>query len=374
MKSKATIQRLLLSNLSSIAGRVPLHWLKAIDQLTRCRTSVLGGHAQYCENGHLTGVWYNSCRHRFCPQCRALPTERWLKSTEAILLDSAHHHVIFTMPSELHALWRYNKALLNDLLFKTAQETLKTFARDARYLNAMPGILCVLHTWGRSLSIHPHIHAVISHGGLNQQGEWIIPKKDSLFPQKPVMMVFRGKLLALMKTALEKGELKFPAQTQKSDVSNLLNKLGRRAWVVHFCRRYEHARGVVKYLSRYVKSGPFKNTQLVSADRGQVCFRYFDHQSKQTKWLKLGEQQFIRRLLEHVPEPGKPMVRYSGLYNSAARSKLNLAREALGQKELEASEVLDWQEYLADKGIELRCDCGARIGKRVLVQAQKMKT
>ena len=354
--------------------RFPMHYLKAFDNLSRCRTAALGGHAQYCEQGHLTGVWYNSCRHRFCPQCRSMATEQWLVSTKEILLDCAHHHVIFTMPSELNELWRFNKSALNGLLFKAAQETLKQFAKDRRYLGAMPGLLCALHTWGRSLSIHPHIHAVISHGGINEVGEWVRPKKEVLFPQKPVMMVFRGKLLSMMKAWVAAGQCQLPEGRRDSEVSNLLNKLGRQAWVVHFCQRYDHAQGVAKYLSRYVKSGPFKNRQLKFVGKGGVRFSYYSHRHKKTEFMSLPLDVFVRRLLEHVPEPGKPMVRYSGLYNSAARKKLNKARESLGQDAVSERQVLDWQSFLSQKGGLPQCRrCGSGIGQRVEVFAKKMK-
>jgi len=354
--------------------RLPVHYLKAFDHLSTCRTAALGGHSQYCEQGHLTGVWYNSCRHRFCPQCRSMATEQWLVSTKEILLNCAHHHVIFTMPSELNELWRFNKGLLNNLLFKAAQETLKQFAKDRRYLGAMAGILCALHSWGRNLSIHPHIHAVISHGGIDSGGVWVMPKKKVLFPQKPVMMVFRGKLLSMIKAVVSTGQYALPPAKRASEVSNLLNKLGRQAWVVHFCPRYEHAQGVAKYLSRYVKSGPFKNRQLKRVGENEVRFSYYSHRHKKTEFMSLPLDVFVHRLLEHVPEPGKPMVRYSGLYNSAARKRLNKARESLGQEAVSERQVLDWQVFLSQKGGLPQCRmCGSGIGDRGEVVAKKMK-
>ena len=200
---------------------------------------------------------------------------------------------------------------------------------------------CALHTWGRSLSLHPHIHALISHGGINEKGEWISPKKAALFPQKPVMMVYRGKLLSMIKSAMKEKGWQRPPSYRENHIISLLNKLGRQPWVVHFCKRYDYADGVAKYLSRYVKSGPLKNKRIQSVSAEQVKYRYQSHQTKKAETLTLPIGQFIQRLLQHIPLPGKPTVRYSGLYHSATRGKLNLARGALGQakKQTETNRV-----------------------------------
>ena len=361
-----TIQKILQQYGSNITQtlRLPLHYLKAIDKLSSCRTAALGGHAQYCENNHLNGVWYNSCKHRACPQCRSMPTEEWLINTKNILLNCPHHHVIFTLPSALNKLWRYNQNLMTNILFQATQQTLQQFSKDPKYLNATPGMLCVLHTWGRSLSLHPHIHVLISHGGINQQGEWVEPTKDSLFPQKPIMMVYRGKLLSLIKAALCNEQWQLPPDYTETKIKNLLNKLGRQDWVVHFCKRYDHARGVAKYLSRYVKSGPLKNQQIKTASTEEVTFQYQSHQTKKREKLTLSTEQFIKRLIQHIPLPGKPTVRYSGLYHSAAREKLNKARQVLGQAKVSEREIISWQGFLETKGCLPVCKtCGLKLTK-----------
>lgn len=209
--------------------------------------------------------------------------EEWLRNTQKILLDCPHHHVIFTLPEELNVTWRFNRELMTNLLFQAVRDTLKEFSKDPKYLAATPGTLMVLHTWGRNLSLHPHIHCLISHGGINAEGEWVEPKKKTLFPQKPVMLVYRGKFRALLRNALEQGEVRLPASITGQHLKNLLNKLGRKDWVVHFCERYEHASGVAKYLARYVKGGPFSNSQLSITKENIVRFRYQSHQTKKRK-------------------------------------------------------------------------------------------
>lgn len=371
---KHTVQRILNQHLERFLKnhKIPLHQHKALRQLSACRTERLGGHAQYCENGHLAGIWYNSCKHRSCPQCRGKATEEWLINTQRVLLDCPHHHVIFTLPSELNSLWRFNRALMADMLFKAAQETLKTFAKDPRYLNAVPGMLSTLHTWGRSLPLHPHLHVLISHGGVDKQGQWVAPKKKVLFPQKPVMMVFRGKMLAMLKQALQQPGWVLPPDRQNHQVNSLFNKLGRKSWVVHFCERYDYASGVAKYLSRYVKSGPLKNQQITAVTEDSVSFRYTSHETRRKETLTLSVADFIQRLLQHVPIPGKPSVRYSGLYNSAARKKLNVARCALGQQAVSERQLLQWQDYLEGKdGLPACKACGALIKRMEAIPIER---
>lgn len=352
--------------------RFPQYQLKALSKLSVCRTSALGGHTQYCANGHLNGVWYNSCKHRACPQCRGLASEQWLRNTQSVLLDCPHHHVIFTLPHDLNELWQHNRDLLTQLLFKAVQDTLKQFSKDPRYLNASPGVLSVLHTWGRNLSLHPHIHTLISHGGVDVEGEWVEPRKKHLFPQKPVMMIYRGKLLSLLKAALSTGDLLLPQGSEPYRLKTLLNRLGRQDWVVHFCERYEHAKGVAKYLARYVKGGPFTNQQLKGWDGEQVSFSYQSHQTGRRERLRLSIDDFALRLAQHVPNPGKPMVRYSGLYASGARKKLNHARAALDQPPVTEHERLNWQRYLSENGFEPVCDvCGLSLFHQEKVESQR---
>lgn len=369
-----SVQKILENDLKGISSRVglPEFQIKGLSKMSVCRTKMLGGHAQYCSEGHLNGVWYNSCKHRACPQCRGLASEQWLRNTRNILLDSPHHHVIFTLPSSLNSLWRYNREQLSDMLFRSVHETLKTFSKDPRYLGAMPGVLSVLHTWGRNLSLHPHIHALISHGGLDDHKQWVEPKKSGLFPRKPVMMVFRGKFLDQVRRGLDSEELVLPDGKRRHQIDMLLNKLGRAEWVVHFCKRYDYADGVAKYLARYVKGGPFKNSQLKDYTQEMVSFSYQSHQSGRREKLSLSVDQFSLRLAEHIPCPRKPSVRYGGLYASSARKKLNLARSELGQSQISKLEVLSWQNYLESLGYDPKCEvCGLNLFHKDKVAAKK---
>ena len=339
-----------------------LHQHKALSKLSVCRTAALGGHTQYCEKGHVNGVWYNSCRHRACHQCQGLASERWLHKTEELLLDCTHHHVVFTLPSETHDWWRYNREKMSDLLFKTVLDTLKVFCRDSKLLGAQPGILMALHTWGRSLNLHPHIHVLISHGGLDYSNEWIEPKKKILFPRNPVMRKFRGMFLSRLKQAMREPEWCHLPDESSWDKAQKFNAMYGKEWVVNFAEPYKHGKGVARYLSSYVKRSPFKNSQLVYAGDDRIVFQYQSHQTKQRERMSLSPVDFISRLMEHAPLFGKSLVRYCGLYTASNRQKLDKAKEAIGQKVTKIIEPVSWQEFLQALGKVQRCEvCGSTL-------------
>jgi hypothetical protein len=258
------VQRLFQKGFSTYAANrgLPLHHHKAAYWLQNCRTARLGGHAQVCENGHVAGVWYNSCHHRYCPQCNGPIKERWLERLKGSLIQCEHRHLIFTIDHALNDLWRCNRRVLADLLFQAVDETLKSFLGDDRYLGATPGYLLCLHTWSRSLALHPHIHCLITEGGLDSQGEWQRPRLDCFLPARAVMPKFRGKLLALIRQAAATERLVLPAELTPQRLKNRLNQLGRKKWNVRIQTRYAHGAGVATYLARYLRGGPIRNSQL----------------------------------------------------------------------------------------------------------------
>lgn len=359
--SQSTVQSFLKASFTHYqqTHALPLYQIKAAEQLMRCRTEALGGHSVYCEDGHLNGVWYNSCRHRSCPQCSALKSEQWQQRVEARLLKSKHHHWVFTLPHDLHGIWRFNRAFCQQLLFTSVRETIQKLSRDPRYLAAMPGVILALHTWARNQTFHPHIHCVISHGGMDKSGGWQTPKRASFLPAKVMMMIFRGKYLAGIKKALAADELVIPTNEREQRLVNLCNKLGRQDWVVYCAKPYEHAEGVAKYLARYIRGGAIKNSQIICQSKDQIRIRYKSHQTQQTEYLQLSHEQFMQRLLSHMVLPKKSHYQMLGLYHGKCRYKLNKAREALGQLAVNEVKVLDWQSFVKRQGAVACCkQCG----------------
>jgi len=364
--SGATVQTFLKASFTHYQNThaLPLYQLKAAEKLMRCRTEALGGHSVYCEDGHLNGVWYNSCRHRSCPQCSALKSEQWQQRVEARLLNSKHHHWVFTLPHDLHEIWRFNRAFCQQLLFTSVRETIQKLSRDPRYLAAMPGVILALHTWARNQTFHPHIHCVISHGGLDSKGKWQAPKRKCYLPAKVMMMIFRGKYLAGIKKALAADELVIPTNEREQQLINLCNKLGRQDWVVYCAKPYEHGHGVAKYLARYIRGGAIKNSQILHLGNEHIKLRYKSHQRQQTEYLRLTHVQFMQRLLSHVALPKKPHYQMVGLYHGKCREKLNQAREALGQLAVNEIKVLDWQSFVKRQGAVACCkQCGKTLNQ-----------
>ena len=329
---------------------------KAADALMRCRTAALGGHVKKCANDHIAGVWYNSCTHRCCPQCGALRQENWLTQVQSRLLSCPHYHVVFTMPHQLQALWLHNPETMPSLLFRSVRYTLMTLLKDPRYLGAMPGILMSLHTWGWTLSLHPHLHCLVTAGGLSA-GQWIETRKDYLLPVQVVKALYRGKLLAAIRQAIDDEPLRLPADQSPQQVKNLLNQLGRKEWNVRIQSRYAHGAGVATYLARYVRGGPLRNSQLLGADDHQVTLRYQDHHEGTTKTLTLPAATFLQRLLWHVPEPGTHQIRYYGVYASTHRARLNLCRAQLGQLPVSPPVYVDGPTFWQRKGKPERGCC-----------------
>ncbi len=332
--------------------RLPAYVHRAAYWVSRCRTAELGGHVRRCPAGHVERAFYNSCHQRVCPQCQALEVERWLERARARLLACAHHHLIFTIPHELNALWCWNRGPMAQLLFATVRAVLSELLGDPRYLGAQPAYLAALHTWGRSLSLHPHLHVLAADGGLSADGAWVSPRRSHFLPARVLMLVFRGKFLAVLREAIERRQLRLPADTSRSRISALLNRLGRKKWNVHIRARYAHGAGVAAYLARYLRGGPLKNTQLLPAAEASVRFRYSPHRDEtegvtEPIVMTLTPEAFLARYLTHIPVPRLQVARGYGLYGPRAGRALDRARAALGQPPLEPPEPLTPVDFLA---------------------------
>jgi hypothetical protein len=354
-----TIQNILQTHFDGFAKRRPLslNMRRAAYRMRHCRTAAMGGHVVSCPEGHVQRVAYNSCRHRSCPQCSALPRETWLSGWKTRLLACPHFHVIFTTPHELIPLWRYNKALFAAALFAAASAALLELLGDAKYLAARVGLLAALHTWSQTLAAHVHLHVLVTAGGLTDDGQWQAAKKSCLLPRKVLMIVFRGKLRAELLRALESGELAIPPDTSAAAVRSLLNRLGRVVWNVKILDRYDHGAGVATYLARYLRGGPIVNQRLRSVRDGRVFFSYRVSSSGATdrgrrETMSLEVDEFLSRLLEHVPPSGLHTVRGYGLYAGNQRERLDVARQSLGQMPLAESlqDPPSWQELCENLG------------------------
>jgi hypothetical protein len=230
-------------------------------------------------------------------------------------------------------------------------------------------MLAALHTWGQTLVLHPHLHCVVTGGGLAGD-TWQAVHNGYLLPARVVMPVFRGKLLAAVGKALANEQLTLPPGVAPHQLRMLLNRLGRQPWHVQIMERYAHGQGVATYLARYLRGGPLKPGRIVAWDAQSVTFRYADNQDPDAqgrgtrKLLTLPVAEFLQRWLRHVPPPGLQVVRAYGVYAPTKRDALAQSRQALGQGSVAASPTLDWQSYCARRGEQHpeRCPvCGQRL-------------
>jgi hypothetical protein len=300
------------------AHLLPIHVRRAAQAIMHCRTAALGGHLQACPDGHMARIWYNSCRHRSCPQCAYLQTERWLALQRARLLACDHYHVIFTLPHDLNPLWLANVPVMATLLFQAVRATLLELLADPKYLGVQPGILAALHTWSQTLVLHPHLPCLVTGGGLTADGQWQAVRNGFLLPARVVMAVFRGKRLAAIRQALVREALTLPEAVSPQQMLNRLARLGhprKTKWNVRIMERYRHGAGVVMYLARYLRGGPIKNARLVAWDGDRVTFtcrprhEEADGGGSSALRLTLSVADFLRRWLLQVPVPQTCVVR-----------------------------------------------------------------
>jgi hypothetical protein len=310
---------------------------RALDDLTACRTAALGGHVLGClECGHLE-VSYNSCGNRHCPKCQATAAARWLETQAADLLDTPYFHVVFTLPGALGPVARSNPRAVYGLLMRAAARTLLEVAANPRHLGAEVGVLAVLHTWGQTLTLHPHVHCVVTGGGLSlDKSRWIAGRDDYFVPVPILRRVFRGKFLAGLRTAFQRGRLRFPGRlaplARPRRFHRLIAESVRTEWVVYAKAPWQSAVTSLKYLARYTHRVAISNRRLVSLADGQVTFRWKDyaHEGKR-RTMMLKPVEFVRRFLMHVLPTGFVRVRHYGLLaNRHRQQKLARCRELLG--------------------------------------------
>ena len=295
-----------------------------------CGNGAFGTQTLACPEGHFEVDQHRACRHRSCPRCAGRPRQLWIDSQLARLLPCPHFHVVFTLPHALLPLWSFNRAPMAALLFDSVRDTLLELMADPKRLGVRPGLLMALHTWGRNLSQHPHIHCLLSAGGIDQQGQWKPGCAGFLLPLKPLQILFRGKFLARLKTLLNAQHLRLPPDQDLPTWLATINQLYTKHWNIEIQPPYAHARGVALYLARYVKGGPVPADRTLSLDpKGFVRMGYTDHRDGRAKTLYLHAHEFIARVLWHAPPKGLHTVRYAGLYTSAVPAQYRTACTAL---------------------------------------------
>ena len=323
--------------------RVSVEQRRVLRAIERCRTAVLGGHVEQCEDCGATRIAYNSCRNRHCPKCQGPERAKWLAAQQALLLPVPYFHVVFTLPRALGALIRVNPRRLYNLLFGAATATLQEFAADPKHLGAELGITAVLHTWGQTLTQHVHLHCVVTGGGLGRDGRrWIpLPKRRRralfLFPVRALSAVFRRTFCHGLQMLWQRGELRFAGQCAslrgRVEWARLRHTLESVPWVVYAKPPFGGPEVVLKYLSRYTHRVAISNQRILHVGNGAVRFAYRDYaDANKHKVMELTAEEFLRRFLLHVLPPGLKRIRHFGLLaNRHRRHKIARCRQLLGQ-------------------------------------------
>lgn len=351
---------------------------QVLRNIEQCRTRALGGHKDTCQScGHVR-FSYNSCRDRHCPKCQSLKKDEWLERRKERLLPIPYFHVVFTIPEELNPLAIRNKRFIYGLLFDTAAKTLQKIARDPQHLGAECGFTAILHTWGQTLQFHPHIHCVVSGGGLSEKKDRWIPARQSFFlPVRVLADLFRGKFLDALKAERKAGRLDLSGSAaslvEPRSWQRFLNNLYRLRWVVHAKPPFGGPEHVFRYLARYTHRVAISNHRLLALEDGKVTFRYKDYADyRRKKKLTISAVEFIRRFLLHVLPLGFVRIRHYGLLASRnVETKLARARALLEPEapvkdspaESSESPLTWWERLLELTGVDIFACPACREGR-----------
>jgi hypothetical protein len=358
------------------AQEMPLRHLRTMRAIEICRTAELGGHVDECDYCGALRISYNSCRNRHCPKCQCLDKERWLGARKRDVLPTNYFHVVFTLPQDVRPIALRNQKVIYTILFKAVSETLKELAKDPAHLGAEIGFIAILHTWTQTLIDHPHIHCIVTGGGLSLDGtRWISCKKSFFIPVKILSRLFRGKFLAYLREVHDSGALVFPGKIAhlkgKPAFEALVTDLYRHEWVVYCKPPFKNAETVIDYLGRYTHRVALSNDRLVTFIGDQVTIRYRDADDSDTiKCMTLDAFEFIRRFLLHILPDQFMKIRHYGIMSNRNRTtKLPTCKEILGVSTNQNHEGAkpSWEELLTRiTGIDPRLCPHCRKGKMLL--------
>jgi hypothetical protein len=296
--------------------RMPPSHRKAMRAIERCRTPVLGGHVYRCPDCDETQYLYHSCRNRHCPKCQNGKGLLWLEKQRDLLLPVPYFLLTFTLPSQIRPLARSNQETFYSLLFRTSAEAIQQLAHDDRFVGGQMGFIGVLHTWGRNLSYHPHVHYLVPGGGLDADGHWHPSRKSFLLPVKALSVIFRAKFRDALRKAAPDLFADIPSDVWEQD------------WVVH-CQPVGDGLSAVRYLAPYIFRVAISNRRIGRLANGKVTFHYRATDTGTLKTCTLHAQEFIRRFLQHVLPKGFVKVRYFGFFSHGSRQRLAALRQSL---------------------------------------------
>ena len=340
MQSSDTIQNIIQSFKDELLQNqsLPVHKLKAINDISHCRTGYFGATVKKCDSCGHSEILLHSCQNRHCPVCQAASQTEWCEKQLESTLPVQYFHVVFTLPSELNPLVYSNQKLLYTIFFKAASQTILELCADKKHLGATPGLIGVLHTWGQNLQFHPHIHFIVTGGGLSDKGiSFVHSRKKFFIPVKVLSRKFRGKFLSMLKACFSDNSLFFSntcsilmiPQKQKLFFDGLYSS----EWVVYSKKAFASPAHVIRYLGRYTHRVAISDYRIVRVDRQakSVTFRWKDYKdNNKQKSMTLSAAEFIRRFLLHILPPHFRKIRHYGLLSNRTRkTQLAVCRRIL---------------------------------------------
>ena len=322
------IQKVFLNGWNAYSSRYSpdKHQRKAAYAIMQCKTGELGYNLSTCSScGHIE-MHARSCRNRNCPNCQAIMKEVWIDQRKGEVINAPYFHLVFTLPEELNPIVYANQREMYSLIHRCASQTVLKLADDKRYLGATPGIIQVLHTWGQKLNYHPHIHSIVSGGGLTKDGHIRLTRKNYFAPALVLMKVYRGKVMDSLNALLRSGSLVIPPSCGKnwtgSALADTINSLYEKDWDVIIKETFNGFGNAIEYLGRYTHRIAISNARIISVSEDQVSFLYKDYkEGGRRKVLTLSNDEFVRRFMMHVLPPGFQKIRYYGFLNNARRQK-----------------------------------------------------
>lgn len=290
--------------------------VKALNDIAKCRTQALGGSMYHCSQCHKEFWVYHSCRNRSCPACHGRDTRLWLQSREAQLLGCDYYHIVVTVPMEMRSPFLADQKRLYSLFMKTVAESVMVLSRDKRFVGATPAILMVLHTWSTDIQYHPHVHMLVSAGGVTEDGNhWAIPMNIKwLISVKALSKLVRNRFRKRL-------------QRLVPDVFNSLpESIWKNGWNA-FCKHFgKGQKAVLDYLGRYVFRIAITNARILDMNQTHVTFRSKNRKTGKWRIVKLRGEEFLRRFVMHVLPRGFHKVRYYGLWHHSKKEVQQRAR------------------------------------------------
>lgn len=305
---------------------------KVYNAIINCKTEELGTHTFICEECGEVITGYNSCRNRHCPMCQGYAKECWIKKQTSNLLDCPYFHIVTTVPSELNIIALYNQKEFYNILFKATSESILELSNDPKWLGCKVGITSILHTWGQTIEFHPHIHSIVTGGGL-KNNKWVMTKKDYLFEVQVLSSLFKGKFLSMLKRI----DLNLPKELlylkDPKSFNDFLRPLYKKDWVTYIEPPKGSPQNVIEYLGRYAFRVAISNERIKDISDGNITFEYKDYKDNgKIKLTTISAEEFIRRFLMHILPCKFTKIRHYGiLTNRSKTSNIKLCRILIGQ-------------------------------------------